>query len=437
MNTMENVKTIMPVENFTEISFQGVKSDGSEYFNQWGSQDIMTLINEEFDNIIGADPNYAFVNISNNPFGSSIIFENDGITPDHARMLRMREIGRSVSDGKKASFHGIGQLGALIGGRKTPTSSATLIFESIHAGSETIFTITANGSNYSFSGGIIGPHTTNLPDRVRKTYKDLCSIDKNTMTEIKLQIAIKIAPYSKVNPNFVCYLDGDKIEPIDLLYPDVKDERIKRYYKEWDINYNGETVTFITEGAFLHKYVKPDGFNVDKEAANDYDIYYNASPESYGIYLVLNDTMTITGGELSWQLTGTSKHQTKTMQRHIIRFKDNGQTKSAICCESPKKSRVGTKLDKITDNYNNHPFAEMANYISERSREWKKTNDAEEKAKNTNNENGTNSFDTALNKISSYVLQMLETLTTEEQAAISGKKLSTIITKSKNLVKNV
>lgn len=433
---MENVKTIMPVRDFTEVSFEGVTSDGSEYFNQWGSQDIMTLINEELDNMLGADPTYAFINITRTPSGSMITFENNGITPNHERMEKMRNIGRSVSDRRRASIHGIGQLGGLIGARKTPTSSSTLVFESVHSGFETVFTITANGMNYSFKGGIIGPHETDSQDRVRKTYKDLCSIDNNTMEEIKLQIAVKIFPYSQANPNFACYLDGEKLEPIDLLYSNVNDDRIKRYYKEWDINYNGEMVTFITEGAFLHKYVKPDGFNVDKDAANAYDIHYNAAPESYGNYLELNEILTITGGELSWNLTGTSKHSTKTMQRHFIRVKNNGKTKNAICCESPKKSRVGTTLDKIVDNQNNYPFAEMAKYVSNKSREWTKTNDIEEKKKNTNEVYEPTTFDIALEKVSAYILQMLKTLTEEEQAVISSRKLSTIIQKSKTIVKN-
>ena len=78
----------------------------------------------------------------------------------------------------------------------------------------------------------------------------------------------------------------------------------------------------------------------------------------------------------------------------------------------------------------------MAKYVSNKSREWTKTNDIEEKKKNTNEVYEPTTFDIALEKVSAYILQMLKTLTEEEQAVISSRKLSTIIQKSKTIVKN-
>ena len=351
--------------------FEHLEDDGSHFFSVWGSKNLLLTINEEIDNQIGACPKYASLKYDATLNGSTLVFENDGITPDYERMEKMYYIGKSYSDKRGASVCGVGQIAALVAGRQKPNGNATLTFVSVHRGKETIFFVRANGTKCSLSGGVLKPTECEGIDRVRKTFEGMDYLEPSnkkrglTLEKLKAIISAKIYPYAKEHPEFKYYLNSEEIIPQSLIYEGVEDERITRSAKKtYEISYHDVLYHVNVEMANVHKYVKPDGFRKhDEDKLSEYDRVFDLNPCSYGVYVNLGGTYTISGGQNSWKFIGERHHTTKSGIRILIDMPTHGNLKEAIFAESPNKSETGISLEDVFDYDGTQVFYELIHDI--------------------------------------------------------------------------
>lgn len=409
-----------------------IQSDNSNYFSNWGSKKPELTINEEVDNQLSAQPNSASIDIINTPDGKSIITTyNDGIVPTPERMENMKCIGRTYSDKKGASICGVGQIEGLVAGRYKPDAVGTLTFTSINNGKQSTFKCVANGKNYTITTENSGPFDVNEKDCVKKIYEGMRYFDEKQIDEIKTSIRTKIYPYSITHPDFAYMFNGEKIEPIDILYSNIDDPSIKRFNKDYKIKYHNKDYSVKVNICDVSRYIKPNGMSIDKNKANDLDALYNMSSKTTGVFVNIGDSTVIMGGTDSWRLIDMKFHTTLT-SKILIQIPEYGELKEALFAESPNKSSVGICLSGITDIDNTYIFNELINDIKEILKEWRDSKDVVgkngkiiekcEEKRIFNSITESDSLKVALKIFMGY-------LTPEQEQVLLNKKFSTIVDK--------
>ena len=343
----------MESEDLQRKVFRNLKSDNTHLFAQWGSRNIMLTVSEEVDNQIAAMPTRASLSIIKEPGTTTLVFRNDGVTPDYDRMLKMDHTGRSVSDQRGASLCGVGQIEALVAGRRSPGEIGTLTFKSVHNYAETVFRLVANGTSSTFTGSVELPIETNEEDCVEKRFEGMMNVDDKLLEEIEALISIKVYPYAKANPDFEYKISSGNgkektIKPESVIYDGVNSDKIKRFGKKhYPITYRGKTYDVTLECADVHSFIKPDGHTLSDKASL-YDKFHNSSDDGNGVFVEVGGVMAIFGGPESWKLLGLKKHSTRTGQRLLLTIPSDGELKELIFKESPNKSKVGICLSDIT-----------------------------------------------------------------------------------------
>lgn len=422
------------LKNFTTRK-KKLETDSSDYFSKWGSRNPLLTIREEIDNQISAQPKRAGIKIDNfTNDRCTITTFNDGITPTPERMETMNCIGKTHSDRRGASICGVGQIEGLVAGRKSPNSTGELIFKSVHNGMMSKFTCVANGKTYTIETENSGPFPIDEQDEVQKIYTGMRKIADDEIEKIKVMVAVKIYPYALKTHGFSYTINDEEITPFGILYDGVKDKSIKRMkMKEYTIHYHGEKYIVSAGAVDAARYVKPDGFHIDKNKADKLDRIYGMSPESGGVFVEIGDVNVITGGKDSWKFIGRNYHTTHNGQRIWIRLPSEGQLKDAIFAESPNKSSISICLDEITDYDNRKVFAEMLSEIGQTLNLW-----TSERGKVNKNQKGITSeeeekiFNKILdNDIFLSLMDKIRHLLTEDEInVLETKKFKTILRKS-------
>ena len=408
-----------------------VQSDNSDFFAKWGSRNPELTISEEIDNQLASNPTYATINIMNGP-GKFCNIEtyNDGITPNHERMERMKCIGKSQTDKRGASVCGVGQIGSLVAGRKKTNSNSKLTFTSIHDGQESIFVCYANGSTFDLITENSGPFETDEKDRVHKIFENMRDFDDEQMEKIKLLAGVKIYPYSKEHPDFVFKMNNEIIKPIDILYEGVEDETLQRMpIEEYNISLHNKNYKIKVGGVYVSDYVKPKGNSIDLTHANAWDAKHNLSPESSGVFVELGGSMVICGGINSWKLIGKNAHSTKNGMYFYISIPCDGELKELLFAESPNKSTVSIPFNEITDNDGRVVFEELLNKIDNTISEWRKNNNiVKDGKKSISKKEGEKYYNTIVknDSIRTHFLLFMANLTQEQKNVILRKKLNTV-----------
>lgn len=420
------------IEKRVETRVSSIISDNSNYFSQWGSRNPMLVITEEVDNQIAAKPKYASMKIAPMP-GSLCTIEtyNDGIVPTHERMERMNHIGRTVSDRNGASICGVGQIEALVAGRKSPLSVGILEFTSIYNGKQSEFKCIANGKDCTLTVNNTGPSPTDGPNCVMKRYMNMRFIPEDDYEKIKAIIAMKIYPYAKENPDFEYYFNGEKIKPFGVLYEGKRDSAIKRKsVKEYYISYHGKEYTYKVGMVDISRYVKPDGQRINKDHADKYDILTNMSDKSSGVFVELGGSNVILGGEESWKFINNRYHSTRSGIRIWISIPSDGELKDAIFAESPNKSSINICLHEVQDVDGTKVFEPMLNEIDNIITIWardRESIDARGKiVKKEKEEEMLKNIKSNKNFIAK-LKEATRELSEEELALLSTKKLKTVI----------
>lgn len=420
------------IEKRVETRVSSIISDNSNYFSQWGSRNPMLVVTEEVDNQIAAKPKYASMKITPMP-GSICTIEtyNDGIVPTHERMERMNHIGRTVSDRNGASICGVGQIEALVAGRKSPLSVGILEFISVYDGKQSEFKCIANGKDCTLTVNNTGPSPADGPNRVMKRYMNMRFIPEDEYEKIKTIIAMKIYPYAKENPDFEYYFNGEKIEPFGVLYEGRRDSTLKRMrIKEYSISYHGKEYTYKVGMVDASRYVKPDGQRIDEKHADKYDILTDMSAKSSGVFVELGGSNVILGGAESWKFINNNYHSTKSGIRIWISIPSDGYLKDAIFTESPNKSSINICLNEVQDVDGTRIFEPMLKEIDNIITTWSRYRESidirgklvkkereEELLKNIK------SNKTFIAKLKEATRELSE----EELALLSTKKLKTVI----------
>ena len=429
------------LKNF-ETRKKKLETDSSDYFSKWGSRNPLLTIREEIDNQISAHPKRAGIKIDNfTNDRSTITTFNDGITPMPGRMETMNCIGKTHSDRRGASICGVGQIEGLVAGRKSPNSTGELIFKSVHNGMMSKFTCVANGKTYTIETENSGPFPTDEQDEVQKIYTGMRRITDDEIGKIKVMAAVKIYPYALKNPGFSYIIQDEEITPFGILYEGVKDKSIKRMeMKEYTILYHGKRYTISAGAVDAARYVKPDGFHIDKNKADKLDRIYGMSPESGGVFVEIGDVNVITGGKDSWKFIGRNYHTTHNGQRIWIRLPSEGQLKDAVFAESPNKSSISICLDEITDYDGRKVFDEMLNEIGQTLNLWTTERGKVNKhQKDISSEEEEKVFNKILDNdvFLSSMEKIWHSLREDEISVLESKKFKTILRKSMDKKKNM
>lgn len=416
----------------TEVRTGNIESDQSHYFSQWGSKHPFLTIREEIDNQLAANPSFAGLTISRQP-NSTMTIEtfNDGETPTPERMEKMKFIGRTYSDRKGASICGVGQIEGLVAGRKSPTSVGELEFKSINNGLLSTFNCVANGKDYTIKTANRGPERVDESNLVQKRYTGMKQMDEDDMEEVRILAGVKIYPYTKINPNFKYTFNGVDVKPIDVMYSNIESDFIKRMeIKEYDVTYHGKTYKVKAGAVDIARYVKPDGFHLDDTTANNWDRYYNLSPDSSGVFVTIGNVTVITGGKDSWNFIGDKWHSTHNGQNVWIQIDSDSELKDAIFAESPNKSQVGISLTDVIDYDGTKVFETLIKEVTDNINTWTieretvinngKTLKKDEEDKLINDILNKKSFILSFNKA-------LKLISNEEIELLGTKKFKTII----------
>ena len=416
----------------TEVRTGNIESDQSHYFSQWGSKHPFLTIREEIDNQLAANPSFAGLTISRQP-NSTMTIEtfNDGETPTPERMEKMKFIGRTYSDRKGASICGVGQIEGLVAGRKSPTSVGELEFKSINNGLLSTFNCVANGKDYTIKTANRGPERVDESNLVQKRYTGMKQMDEDDMEEVRILAGVKIYPYTKINPNFKYTFNGVDVKPIDVMYSNIESDLIKRMeIKEYDVTYHGKTYKVKAGAVDIARYVKPDGFHLDETTANNWDKYYNLSPDSSGVFVTIGNVTVITGGKDSWNFIGDKWHSTHNGQNVWIQIDSDSELKDAIFAESPNKSQVGISLTDVIDYDGTKVFETLIKEVTDNINTWTieretvinngKTLKKDEEDKLINDILNKKSFILSFNKA-------LKLISNEEIELLGTKKFKTII----------
>lgn len=416
----------------TEVRTGNIESDQSHYFSQWGSKHPFLTIREEIDNQLAANPSFAGLTISRQP-NSTMTIEtfNDGETPTPERMEKMKFIGRTYSDRKGASICGVGQIEGLVAGRKSPTSVGELEFKSINNGLLSTFNCVANGKDYTIKTANRGPERVDESNLVQKRYTGMKQMDEDDMEEVRILAGVKIYPYTKINPNFKYTFNGVEVKPIDVMYSSIESDLIKRMeIKEYDVTYHGKTYKVKAGAVDIARYVKPDGFHLDETTANNWDKYYNLSPDSSGVFVTIGNVTVITGGKDSWSFIGDKWHSTHNGQNVWIQIDSDSELKDAIFAESPNKSQVGISLTDVIDYDGTKVFETLIKEVTDNINTWTieretvinngKTLKKDEEDKLINDILNKKSFILSFNKA-------LKMISNEEIELLGTKKFKTII----------
>lgn len=403
-------------------------SDNSEFFSMWGSGNPFITIKEEIDNQISAEPNRAEMHII--PVGgitSTIQTWNDGETMSPEKVKMLNHIGRSYSSGRNVSICGVGQVEGLVAGRALPSTRGILFVSSVKDGLKSSITIEANGESCSFITRYTNPTPVNEKDSVSKSYEMMRRISKDELELIRLIIGIKIYPYTLKNKKFKYFFNDEEVKPIDLLYKNVKDDRIQRMNKKFKVNYKDKDYVVSVGMADVSRYVKPDKNIVD--CANEWDKYWNLSQDGCGVFVELGGSNVILGGLDSWKLISRKPHSLKNGIYICISIPD-GELKKAIFSESANKSEVGSKhLLDIKDSNGESVFQTIVYEIIRTLNHWisnrtLKTSDGQISKKDS---------EAALKKVyenkifTQGLIHSLKTLTPEQILVLQSKKLKTII----------
>lgn len=416
----------------TEVRTGNIESDQSHYFSQWGSKHPFLTIREEIDNQLATNPSFAGLTISRQP-NSTMTIEtfNDGETPTPERMEKMKFIGRTYSDRKGASICGVGQIEGLVAGRKSPTSVGELEFKSINNGLLSTFNCVANGKDYTIKTANRGPERVDESNLVQKRYTGMKQMDEDDMEEVRILAGVKIYPYTKINPNFKYTFNGVDVKPIDVMYSNIESDLIKRMeIKEYDVTYHGKTYKVKAGAVDIARYVKPDGFHLDDTTANNWDRYYNLSPDSSGVFVTIGNVTVITGGKDSWNFIGDKWHSTHNGQNVWIQIDSDSELKDAIFAESPNKSQVGISLTDVIDYDGTKVFETLIKEVTDNINTWTieretvinngKTLKKDEEDKLINDILNKKSFILSFNKA-------LKLISNEEIELLGTKKFKTII----------
>lgn len=418
--------------NNMEIRKDTLKSDNSQYFSSWGSRNPEITINEEIDNQIAANPTFAGIDIISSPSCRCTIRTfNDGNTPTLERMEKMKCIGKTFSDRNGASICGVGQIHGLVSGRKSPQSTGTLTFKSVHNGLVSHFTCRANGKDFTINTENTGPFTTDETNIVEKNYEGMRDFDECEIEKVKILAAVKVFPYSKIYPKFVYSVNGEKITPFDILYPNINDIRIKRMpVKEYIVQYHNEKYTINAAAVDVARYVKPDGFHLIETHADALDRYYQMSPNSGGVFVEVGGVNVITGGKESWNFINRNYHSTHNGQRVWISIPSKGELKDAIFAESPNKSSINICLNEIQDYDGRFVFKQIIEEINANLNLWTE----EREIVNTNGKlvkkEKENEMLTSIFNNTNFSLRLknaLNELSEEEILILGNKKFKTVI----------
>ena len=411
-------------------------SDNSDYFSKYGSGKIKLTITEEIDNIIGAEPDNASIDIKNIDYNGTCTIEtfNDGVTPTTERMEKMNCIGKSSSDKRGPSLCGVGQIEGLIAGRKDTTYTGILTFESVHNGEYSRFTCSANGLDYSIKTTNEGPYPTSDKDRVVKRFEGMIQTNQEQLELVKAICAIKIYPYSKKNPNFKFKFNGEILEPINVMYDGVNDERVKRTeIKDYKIKYHGREYTVKYYLADYSRYIKPDGQIIDKNCANKFDILSDMSLDSGGVFVELGGSVVITGGKDSWGILDDKglEHTTHNGQRVWISIPtEDNVLKEVIFAESANKSEVGVCLNKITNEDGTKVFSEMIRTIKKTITKWtKERTSIDAEGNQIEQYEKDRLYNEAVNNetFREYIIKAFEALSESQANIVAKKKVTSIL----------
>lgn len=363
---------------------QQVIGDGSEIFTSIKSNNPNILINEQIDNALGAKPNIIHINYDDNQF----VIMNDGVIPSHEEHYKIiRTFGESVSQRKGVSRNGFGDIASLLSSRKNIQEIAHLEIEiyynhTISKSNRTVNSIERKLYLTEFSE--LG--VSDKSNMIIKRFKNICSINKKYKeNELEIFLRLKATPYMQQNKNFKIFLnEKDITSPIDIEYKNIDNEKlIKRFNREYTINYNELPIHCSVNIVKVHKYVKPDGTNIDKENANAFDAFYKLNADNSGLFIQYGETYVIYGGMSSWDLINYKYHSTISGYRVILKFDENEKIKDLLFSESQIKNSIGTCLSDIEDQFQNKIFApiiqEIVNVITQWKAEDKKEKELERK----------------------------------------------------------
>lgn len=408
-----------------------LQNDNSHYFTQWGSRNVKLAFNEEIDNILGAKPTTASVLFKEEFVGNTITMEtfNDGMIPTHTRVKEMYKIGRTMSDNHGASICGVGQIESIVAGRKSTKSIGTLTVKVVYNGEYSVFTCIANGKDFSIDCEYDEPRPSDGPNCIKKTFEGLKKLTEREINELKLIAAIKIHPYSMENPNFKFYFNNELLNPLDVMYSNITDERLKRFKKDYIINFHGETFECKLHMIDNARFVKPNGFEIDENNANEFDKFYGMSSDCTGAFVNFDNNLVMYGGLSTWAFFDDKYHSTHNGQKVMLSFSYNNEIKSEIFSESPDKKNVKFGLQDVVDYDGTHVFKEVISDIKTHIEQWtKERSKIDENGEKIDTETEKKIYKDVLQdeKINNLLKDLYNYLNKEQLFILSKKKINTI-----------
>jgi hypothetical protein len=327
----------------------------------------------------------------------------------------------------------------LVAARKSPTAVSDMTFKSIHNGEECTYICTANGKTSEITTQNSGPVQTYESDIVKKTFTNVYPIDKmgdDWLNYIKAIIAIKIYPYSLINPNFKYIFNNEEITPNPVLYDGIEHEAIQRMnWKDYSIPLHNKTNKIQVSCCYYHKFVKPDGFGMDKKRADKLDLATNLSDKSSGVFVEIGNVVVITGGRDSWKFINDKFHSTLTGIRIYIKIPNDIDIKETIFGESSDKSSINICLQDIIGSNGEKVFQEIISdihqYVSNWSGDREKTN---EEGKLVDKTKRDKIFNDVINNsiISMHLTTAFSLLNEEQKNVIGSKQISTLMKELQN-----
>lgn len=408
-----------------------LENDNSHYFTQWGSRNVKLAFNEELDNILGAKPTIASISFKEEFVGNSSTMEtfNDGMIPNHTRVKEMYKIGRTMSDNHGVSICGVGQIESIVAGRKSAKSIGTLTVKVVYNHECSVFTCIANGKDFLIDCEYDEPRPCDGPNCIKKTFEGQKKLTEKELKELKIIAAIKIYPYTLENPNFKFYFNNELLNPIDVMYSDVEDERLKRFKKDYNLSFHGETVSCKLHMIDNARFVKPNGFELDEEHANEFDKFYDMSSDCTGAFVNYDNNLVIYGGSYSWGFFGDKYHSTHNGQKVMITLSCNNELKSEIFSESPDKKNVKFGLQDVVDYDGTYVFEDVISDIKEHIELWTKgRSKVDENGEKIDSEIEKEIYESVLHdeKVANIVKDLYHCLNKEQFFVISKKKMNTI-----------
>lgn len=412
-----------------------LKNDNSHYFTQWGSRNVKLPFNEELDNILGAKPNIAGVSFKEEIVGNTNTMEtfNDGMIPSHTRVRDMYKIGRTMSDNRGASICGVGQIESIVAGRKSAKAIGTLTVKVVYNGEYSVFTCIANGNDFSINCEYDEPKPCDGPNCIKKTFEGQKKLTEKEIEELKIIAALKIYPYSLENPNFKFYFNNELLDPFDVMYGDVNDDRLKRFKKDYNLKFHNKTISCKLHMIDCARYVKPNGFEIDEDNANDFDKFYGFSSDCTGAFVNYDNNLVMYGGAYSWGFFGDKYHSTHNGQKVMLTFGCNNDLKSEIFSESPDKKNVKFGIQDIVDYDGTKVFEEVISDINEHIEQWtKERSKVNENGEKIDTENEKKIYESILQdeKIADLLKNLYTSLSKEQFFIFSKKKMNTIFNDS-------